>query len=56
MTGPAPSTGIPVGPMLSMFDPIYVGINEFSRPAAGHGSARSCGRSARSATPCPAAS
>ena len=25
MTGPAPSTGtVPVGPMLSMFDPIHV--------------------------------
>jgi DNA segregation ATPase FtsK/SpoIIIE, S-DNA-T family len=33
MTGPAPPTGtIPVGPMLSMFDPIFVGIDEFGRP------------------------
>ena len=33
MTGPAPATGtIPVGPMLSMFDPIYVGIDEFGQP------------------------
>ena len=33
MTGPAPATGtIPAGPMLSMFDPIYVGIDEFGHP------------------------
>ena len=33
MTGPAPATGtIPVGPMLSMFDPIYVGNDEFGQP------------------------
>ena len=33
MTGPAPATGtIPVGPMLSMFDPIFVGIDEFGHP------------------------
>ena len=33
MTGPAPAPGtIPVGPMLSMFDPIYVGIDEFGQP------------------------
>ena len=31
MTGPAPAT-IPVGPMLSMFDPVFVGIDEFGRP------------------------
>jgi S-DNA-T family DNA segregation ATPase FtsK/SpoIIIE len=33
MTGPALTAGgVPVGPMLSMFDPIYVGINEFGLP------------------------
>jgi len=33
MTGPAPATGtVPVGPMLSMFDPIFVGIDEFGHP------------------------
>ena len=33
MTGPALTTGsVPVGPMLSMFDPIHVGINEFGLP------------------------
>jgi S-DNA-T family DNA segregation ATPase FtsK/SpoIIIE len=33
MTGPAPATGtIPAGPMLSMFDPIFVGIDEFGHP------------------------
>jgi S-DNA-T family DNA segregation ATPase FtsK/SpoIIIE len=33
MTGPAPATAtVPVGPMLSMFDPIYVGIDEFGHP------------------------
>ncbi|MBV9093915.1 MAG: hypothetical protein JO132_08580 [Streptosporangiaceae bacterium] len=33
MTGPAPATGgIPPGPMLSMFDPIHVGIDEFGLP------------------------
>ena len=33
MTGPAPSTGtVPVGPMLSMFDPIHVGSDEFGQP------------------------
>ena len=33
MTGPAPAAGtIPVGPMLSMFDPIFVGIDEFGHP------------------------
>jgi DNA segregation ATPase FtsK/SpoIIIE, S-DNA-T family len=33
MTGPAPATGTnPAGPMLSMFDPIYVGIDEFGHP------------------------
>ena len=31
MTGPATGT-VPVGPMLSMFDPIYVGISELGRP------------------------
>ena len=31
MTGPATGT-VPVGPMLSMFDPIYVGIDEFGHP------------------------
>ena len=29
---PAPSAGIPVGPGLSMFDPIFVGIDEFGHP------------------------
>jgi S-DNA-T family DNA segregation ATPase FtsK/SpoIIIE len=33
MTGPTLTTGtVPVGPTLSMFDPIYVGINEFGHP------------------------
>ena len=33
MTGPAPAPGtIPAGPMLSMFDPIFVGIDEFGHP------------------------
>ena len=33
MTGPTLTAGaVPVGPMLSMFDPIYVGINEFGHP------------------------
>ena len=33
MTGPALTAGtVPVGPMLSMFDPIYVGIDEFGHP------------------------
>ena len=33
MTGPALTAGtVPVGPMLSMFDPIYVGIDEFGQP------------------------
>ena len=33
MTGPAFTAGaVPVGPMLSMFDPIFVGINEFGLP------------------------
>ena len=33
MTGPAPSTGtVPVGPMLSMYDPIHVGSDEFGQP------------------------
>ena len=34
MTGPAiiPADTVPVAPMLSMFDPIYVGINEFGHP------------------------
>src|SRR5215469_4391824 len=33
MTGPAPADRtIPAGPMLSMFDPIYVGIDEFGHP------------------------
>ena len=35
MTGPAPSTGsIPVGPMLSMYDPIHIGGDEFGLPVA----------------------
>ncbi len=35
MTGPALTAGIvPAGPMLSMFDPIYVGIDEFGHPAS----------------------
>src|SRR5690348_15230664 len=33
MTGPAPSAGsVPVGPMLSMYDPIHVGSDEFGQP------------------------
>ena len=33
MTGPTLTAGaVPVAPMLSMFDPIYVGINEFGHP------------------------
>ena len=33
MTGPTVTAGtVPVGPTLSMFDPIYVGINEFGHP------------------------
>jgi S-DNA-T family DNA segregation ATPase FtsK/SpoIIIE len=34
MTGPAtiPAGTVPVGPMLSMFDPIYEGIDEFGHP------------------------
>ena len=33
MTGPVLTAGaVPVGPMLSMFDPIFVGINEFGLP------------------------
>ncbi len=33
MTGPTLiAGGVPVGPMLSMFDPIHVGINEFGLP------------------------
>src|SRR3981081_4090017 len=33
MSGPARSPGtVPVGPMLSMFDPIHVGIDEFGVP------------------------
>ena len=33
MTGPAPTTGtVPVGPMLSMYDPIHVGSDEFGQP------------------------
>jgi DNA segregation ATPase FtsK/SpoIIIE, S-DNA-T family len=33
MSGPPTATGtIPVGPMLSMFDPVYVGIDEFGVP------------------------
>ncbi len=31
-TATAPDTGIPVGPGLSMFDPIFVGIDEFGHP------------------------
>ena len=34
MTGPTLTAGtVPVGPMLSMFDPIFVGIDEFGHPA-----------------------
>jgi len=33
MTGPAPAAGsVPVGPMLSMYDPIHVGSDEFGQP------------------------
>jgi DNA segregation ATPase FtsK/SpoIIIE, S-DNA-T family len=32
MTGPAPTGSIPAGPKLSMFDPIYAGIDEFGQP------------------------
>jgi S-DNA-T family DNA segregation ATPase FtsK/SpoIIIE len=35
MTGPAPATGtIPVGPMLSVSDPIHIGGDEFGQPVA----------------------
>ena len=32
MTGPPPAGIVPAGPMLSMFDPIYVGNDEFGQP------------------------
>ena len=32
MTGPPPAGSVPAGPMLSMFDPIYVGNDEFGQP------------------------
>ncbi|MFC4150584.1 FtsK/SpoIIIE domain-containing protein [Micromonospora mangrovi] len=31
-TVPAPAAGVPVGPGLSMFDPIFIGIDEFGQP------------------------
>lgn len=31
-TIPAPTDGVPVGPGLSMFDPIFIGIDEFGQP------------------------
>ncbi|MER7460936.1 FtsK/SpoIIIE domain-containing protein [Micromonospora sp. NPDC126480] len=31
-TTPAPAAGVPVGPGLSMFDPIFIGIDEFGQP------------------------
>lgn len=31
-TIPAPAAGVPVGPGLSMFDPIFIGIDEFGQP------------------------
>ncbi len=35
MTGPETLTGgIPVGPMLSMYDPIHIGGDEFGQPVA----------------------
>ncbi len=35
MTGPVtPTGGIPVGPMLSMYDPIHIGGDEFGQPVA----------------------
>ena len=33
MNGPAPSPGtVPVGPLLSMYDPIFIGVDEFGAP------------------------
>ena len=33
MKGPATTPGtVPVGPLLSMYDPIYVGVDEFGAP------------------------
>src|SRR5690606_19673228 len=29
---PAPAAAVPVGPGLSMFDPIFIGIDEFGQP------------------------
>ncbi|NJP30679.1 FtsK/SpoIIIE domain-containing protein [Micromonospora thermarum] len=29
---PAPASGVPVGPGLSMFDPLFIGIDEFGQP------------------------
>ena len=33
MKGPATTPGtVPVGPLLTMYDPIYVGVDEFGAP------------------------
>jgi DNA segregation ATPase FtsK/SpoIIIE, S-DNA-T family len=33
MNGPAPHPGtVPVGPLLTMYDPIYIGVDEFRQP------------------------
>ena len=33
MKGPASASGtVPVGPLLSMYDPVFVGIDEFGAP------------------------
>ena len=54
MTGPAPATGtIPVGPMLSMFDPIHVGIDEFGQPVPSASSTRTCSPQANPAAANP---
>ena len=55
MTGPALTAGtVPVGPMLSMFDPIFVGINEFGQPASTSASStRTCSPQANPAAANP---
>ena len=55
MTGPALTAGTPpAGPMLSMFDPIYVGIDEFGHPSTSASSTRTCSPQANLAAANPA--
>ena len=54
MKGPATTPGtVPVGPLLSMYDPIYIGVDEFGAPVYTRIIYRTCSRQANPAAANP---